>query len=212
MAVIGVLPASGSAIRVMGLPKFCFPVNEYETAIEWHIRRMEEVCDEIVVTTRSIWIPLLQSLNLGSKTRVEHIEPSTMSSAVASVTTDLTARYVVGLPDTNVKDSDNFYSAIASDTALLSLALFDCPLNLRGRVGQVFTSKNKVTHVLDKDPNCTYSKMWGAFAFTGIQFNPELSHPGLEFNDFLSSGVTFHNASGSYYDLGSFQGLREFYI
>lgn len=211
MATIGILPASGSALRVRGLPKFCFPVTETESAIEWHIRKMEPICDEIVVTTRSLWIPILKSLDLGAKVTVKSVEPSTMSSVVASVATDPDARYVVGLPDTHVKDSDDFYSAIASDKALLSLALFDCPPHLRGRVGQVLTDQDKVIDVVDKDPNCTYTKMWGAFSFSGITFNPKLMHPGFEFNDFRSFGIAFHNASGSYYDLGTYAGLQEFY-
>ena len=211
MGVVGVLPASGSAFRIRGLPKFCFPVNDTETAIEWHIRSMESVCDEIIVTTRTMWLPILKSLDLGNKVTIKCVEPSTMSSVVASVATDSTTRYVVGLPDTYVKDSDDFYSAIASDTALLSLALFDCPLELRGRVGQVLTNEKNVLDVVDKDPSCSYTKMWGAFSFSGIKFNPKLIHPGFEFNDLRSSGIAFYNASGAYYDLGSYQGLKEFY-
>ena len=60
---IGLLPASGSAKRLGGLPKFSLPVNETSSLLEYHVNLMEEVCDEIRISTRLDWLPIL-SLSL----------------------------------------------------------------------------------------------------------------------------------------------------
>jgi len=50
--VVGILPASGSASRMMGLPKFLLPVNENKNILEWHIDLMSECCDVIRISTQ----------------------------------------------------------------------------------------------------------------------------------------------------------------
>ena len=43
MATIGILPASGKASRIGGIPKFCLPVSEEESILQWHVNQMLEV-------------------------------------------------------------------------------------------------------------------------------------------------------------------------
>ena len=47
MATIGVLPASGKASRIGGIPKFCLPISDERSLIQWHVEQMLEMCDEV---------------------------------------------------------------------------------------------------------------------------------------------------------------------
>jgi GTP:adenosylcobinamide-phosphate guanylyltransferase len=80
MATIGILPASGKASRIGGIPKFCLPVSEEESILQWHVNQMLEVCDEVRVSTKAEWVPVIQNMKMNIKLVVR--EPSTMSDAV----------------------------------------------------------------------------------------------------------------------------------
>jgi molybdopterin-guanine dinucleotide biosynthesis protein A len=47
MRTIGVLPASGKASRIGGIPKFCLPISDERSLLQWHVEQMLEVCDEV---------------------------------------------------------------------------------------------------------------------------------------------------------------------
>jgi molybdopterin-guanine dinucleotide biosynthesis protein A len=53
MSTIGILPASGKASRVGGIPKFCLPISDERSLLQWHVEQMLEVCDEVRVSTRA---------------------------------------------------------------------------------------------------------------------------------------------------------------
>ena len=53
MSTIGVLPASGKASRIGGIPKFCLPISDERSLLQWHVEQMLEVCDEVRVSTRA---------------------------------------------------------------------------------------------------------------------------------------------------------------
>ena len=61
MATIGVLPASGKASRIGGIPKFCLPISDERSLIQWHVEQMLEMCDEVRISTRSEWVPIIQN-------------------------------------------------------------------------------------------------------------------------------------------------------
>ena len=65
-----------------GIPKFCLPLTESQSLLEWHIERMRLCCDRIRVCTRSNWIPIVQAMKV-SDVELIAIEPSTMSDALA---------------------------------------------------------------------------------------------------------------------------------
>ena len=100
--LVGILPASGKATRIGGIPKFCLPVGPDLTLIQWHINQMNEVCDEVRVSTRSTWIPLLKEMKIQAS--LIEIEPSTMSDAVYKMAKN-GEELIIGMPDTYIHGS-----------------------------------------------------------------------------------------------------------
>ncbi len=100
MATIGVLPASGKASRIGGIPKFCLPISDERSLLQWHVEQMLEVCDEVRVSTRPEWIPIIQNMDMNIKLIVK--EPSTMSDAIKFMIGDYNDTVLVGMPDTYI--------------------------------------------------------------------------------------------------------------
>ena len=72
---IGLLPASGSASRINGLPKFALPYSSTKSLIHYHMELMLPVVDEIRVSTRESWEPLLKELGVNERAKIYKIEP-----------------------------------------------------------------------------------------------------------------------------------------
>jgi len=216
MRTIGVLPASGKASRIGGIPKFCLPVSEKESIIQWHVNQMLEVCDEVRVSTRSEWIPIIQNMKMNIKLFVN--EPSTMSDAVKSMVGDYNDNVLIGMPDTYILNSpDNIYKELFKDTkADIVLGIWKCEEDLKGRVGQVLVSNGKVIASKDKVENCEYSDMWGTMLFRKnmIRYiDPELDHPGKQIQEWIDQNlnVTAVSPGGRYMDIGTLKGLKKLY-
>lgn len=206
--MIGLLPASGRATRIAGIPKFLLPTISGELLIEYHIRLMRPVCDEIRISTNRRWIELLHEL----LTDVElfEIEPSTMNDAIRQMQG---ADNLIGMPDTYFTGFENPYQALADSEIPVGVALWRCTEDLRGKVGQVDYREGRIHDIRDKDPNCDYGFMWGALrlnesAMTLI--DPKDPHPGYNLNEILAR-FPYHDApvSGRYIDAGTAEGLRD---
>jgi hypothetical protein len=176
---------------------------------------MLEVCDEVRVSTRSAWLEIIHNLALPKSVSVHQIEPSTMSDAVVTMQQKECARFLVGMPDTFIRGTlHNHYEKLATSEADLTLALWECTEELKGRVGQVkIDDQGFVTGSADKEQLCEYDKMWGAFSFTDFEIDPKLSHPELQFQDLVSMGtkISTQICDGEYVDLGKFSGLVDYY-
>jgi hypothetical protein len=211
MSNIGLLPASGKSERLGGIPKFLFPVNNKQTLLEWHVEKMSEVCDEIRISTRSMWIPLIKNMSLASNVKIYEIEPSTMSDACRQMIDD-DSRYLIGMPDTYVHNSDNFYKNLSKSTSIASLSVFNFYDSLIGKVGQVNIKNGHVVSLVDKDLDCKWQYMWGAISVKGVDINPKYSHPGIQIAELAKdTEVQAIVEPGKYIDLGTFQGIKEFY-
>jgi GTP:adenosylcobinamide-phosphate guanylyltransferase len=216
MTVIGVLPASGKASRIGGIPKFCLPVSEEESIIQWHVNQMLEVCDEVRVSTRSEWIPIIQNMKMNIKLFVH--EPSTMSDAVKFMIGDYNDNVLIGMPDTYILNSPgNIYKELFKNTkADIVLGIWKCEEDLKGRVGQVLVSNGKVIASKDKVDNCEYSDMWGTMLFRKnmIRYiDPELDHPGKQIQEWIDQNLNVMSVSpgGRYMDIGTLKGLKKLY-
>lgn len=218
--ILGVLPASGKASRLGGIPKFALPIAENETLISWHCKQMRELCDEVIVCTREVWLPLLQGLDLDVKLIVK--EPSTMNDALrfsienASIESDL----IVGMPDTfmpsQYNENLNVYSGLLSSPGDIVLGLWKCSQELKGKVGQIaLDNSGFVTDSRDKDPECDFPLMWGVMRIDvpleKLRGNAE--HPGKQINEWLQEGLVIRAVSnaGDYHDVGSYAGILNLY-
>ena len=217
MAVIGVLPASGRASRIGGIPKFCLPISDNASLLQWHVEQMLEVCDEVRVATRAQWVPIVESMHMSVKLMVR--EPSTMSDAIALMVGNHSDTVVIGLPDTYILNSTvNIYEEMTKEEeADIVIGAWECDKQLKGSVGQVKIMNGKVVGSEDKVNDCDYPDMWGTMLFRrGMirHLNPELDNPGKQLNDWSMDGFDIRavKPGGRYVDVGTIRGLKNLYI
>lgn len=218
---IGILPASGSASRLNGIPKFALPFDDEKSLIEYHIGLMAEAVEEIVVCTRKSWIPILEELGIPRAASVIELEPSTMNDAVtrmaATFSKQENSQFIVGMPDTCFTGTvENHYLKLAQAPVDNPITLLISPFReqLRGKVGQVsVTADHLVEDIIDKDASCNLEFIWSAFAMTGTKLNPRETSPSHSFRELIKHeqklSTTLFN--GKYHDLGTIQGISEFY-
>jgi hypothetical protein len=215
MSTIGILPASGKAARVGGIPKFCLPISDERSLLQWHVEQMLEVCDEVRVSTRAEWVPIIQNMDMNIKLIVR--EPSTMSDAVKFMVGEYNDTVLVGMPDTYILGAQkNIYKEMIKSPGDLVLGTWECNEELKGRVGQVLISGDKVLSSKDKTANCDYQHMWGTMLFRKnlIRYiDVELEHPGKQIQEWIdmSLDVRAVKPGGKYMDIGTLKGLKQLY-
>lgn len=213
--LVGILPASGKANRIGGIPKFCLPVEQNLTLIQWHVNQMLEVCDEVRISTRSIWMPLLSEMKIDA-TLIE-IEPSTMSDAVYRMSRE-NEELIIGMPDTFIYGATtNVYSQLMTLEADIVLGVWECAEYLKGKVGQVSIDEKtkRITGSMDKSISCNFPLMWGIIRFNLARdiLDRSLNHPGEQFQALIDAKyvVKGQKIQGKYFDLGNFSVLKELY-
>lgn len=211
MPLIGLLPASGKASRFLRLPKFAIPISDNETLLSWHVSKLLEVCDRVIVSTRRDWLPLINSMDK----RVEVVvrEPSTLSETLRELFTLVDGDVIFGMPDTAiVGNSLNPYKNLLNSEGDVTLGLFECTYALRGKVGQVRSEDRIVVDVQDKSSECNYPLMWGNILFRGMFRDLDLgmNTPSTEISKWIADGIRVDSVvnDGQYIDVGSFEGLR----
>jgi hypothetical protein len=215
MSIIGVLPASGKASRVGGIPKFCLPISDERSLLQWHVEQMLEVCDEVRVSTRPEWVPIIQNMDMNIKLIVR--EPSTMSDAIKFMIGEYNDTVMVGMPDTFILNAQsNIYKEMMKSNGDLVLGAWECTDDLKGRVGQISLSGDKVIFSKDKVENCNYEHMWGTMLFRKnvIRYvDPLLDHPGKQIQEWIdmSLDVRAVKPGGQYMDIGTLKGLKRLY-
>jgi hypothetical protein len=216
MPTIGILPASGKASRIGGIPKFCLPISDERSLLQWHVEQMLEVCDEVRISTRAEWVPIIQNMDMNIKLIVR--EPSTMSDAVKFMVGDYNDTVLIGMPDTYIHACQkNIYKEMIKQEGDLVLGVWECNDDLKGRVGQVLLSdNNKVIKSVDKKENCYFKHMWGTMLFRKnlIRYiDPELDHPGKQIQEWISANLDIRYVApgGQYMDIGTLRGLKRLY-
>ena len=217
MPTIGILPASGRASRIGGIPKFCLPISDERSLLQWHVEQMLEVCDEVRVATRPEWVPIVQNMDMNIKLIVR--EPSTMSDAINFMVGDYNDIVVIGMPDTYILNGpQNIYKELFIKTnADLVLGAWECSDELKGRVGQIkIMSNGDVVESRDKVSDCNFPDMWGTMLFRKnmIRYiDPKLDHPGKQIQEWIERGfhVTSVKPGGRYMDIGTLKGLKQLY-
>ena len=214
---IGILPASGSASRLNGLPKFILPIGDGRSLLQWHVDLMSRACRHVTVSTRNRWTALVRDLSLNAY--ITEREPSTMADAVLKMTMGESDAIVIGMPDIYIHNSlSNFYQDLLTSDGDVVLATWDyAPQNMRGKIGQVLADdKGNVLSVVDKDPDCDYPEMWGALLFRNEsikKIDPEGGSVLNKVNDWIAEGVSVKRVkmSGEYIDAGTVEGLVQLY-
>lgn len=208
----GVIPASGSASRINGIPKFALPISDKETLLGWHVKMLSEVCDEIFISTRSKWIPIVKEIAVNVE--ILEIEPSTMNDAIVSMSYGAD-KIIVSMPDTYFYGLENNpYTSLAQSSSEVCMASFPMKTHLIGKVGQLKTDGDKILSIVDKDPKCDFKLMWGAFSTSkGLDLDPLHPAAGSQINDWCKQGisVTHSYSDATYIDVGMFSGVSLLY-
>lgn len=205
-----ILPASGLATRMRGLPKFLLPCSvEYQTLLERHIHEALQFSEVVWIPTRPDLAPLLESLGLSSdRVVILSMATETMTETVARVASLSSAdRFIVAMPDTYFL-GESPWALLASSSAPIHLSCWEIRPEQAGKLGQVLISDGRVVDSRDKDPNCTYMHSWGALAFDREMLDyADLSFPhvGYLLKPALDDGrtITANVADGKYFDCGT---------
>lgn len=213
--VVGVLPASGRATRLGGLPKFALPCDDANTPlISRHVAQMLQACDRVVVSTTRHWAPLMELFAL--PVELLEIEPSTMNDAVLRMQEHAQAPYyAIGMADTYFL-GENPYPSMVERLGANDLVVSAWPVRpeLKGRVGQVLVVDGEVRDSVDKSSYCDYPLMWGALGMSAQlagTIDPANAHPGIDLPRILEDSTLTQSAvlvEGDYFDVGTFLGYK----
>lgn len=205
-----ILPASGLASRMRGLPKFLLPCdNDYLTLLERHVQLALEHSEVVWIPTRPDLAPLIESLGLPSeKVVVLSMRTQTMTETVLRVAgLSSASRFMLAMPDTY------FYgqlpwTSLANSKSSLHLACWKIRDDQAGKLGQVLIEKGEVLESKDKDPSCAFPHSWGAMSFSKemLEFaDVTTPHLGYFIQPVIDGGnkVTAEEMQGSYFDCGT---------
>jgi len=204
------IPASGSATRMRGLPKFLLPSgNGILSLLENHIVNVANFADEILIGLNPIFLNIVQEANLElCGARIIPMKTATMTQTVLNLVELSTAeRFTVIMPDTAFEAKESYeFKKLNHD---LDLSLWRIRSDQYGKLGQVLIdSNNLVLDCVDKDPECKYELAWGSLTFNKkfLQFlNPKLPHIGYGIIPALKASLDIKGSvvNGSYWDCGT---------
>jgi NDP-sugar pyrophosphorylase family protein len=224
------IPMGGSALRMLGLPKFLLPFKSNKTLLEFHIElALNAGISRISLILRHDHYLLVSSV-LGESIKNMNIiileEPTktmceTLLKFVDSEFYDEEDDYVICLPDTIYigDDVESAYRDLVSSFEANSLLLFQMREDQKGKLGQVFLnpSTNQVLDIVDKNMNCEYKEIWGMCRISGrLLRTVEImdAHVGISVSGWLNSGHLFYGVKTNlkYYDCGTFEEYSEYII
>lgn len=216
MKTYGLLPIAGQASRLGGLPKFLLPISDSGTSLlAWHIRQLGTLVDEILLPTRPVFIPVLETLSLGSNIHLMPMETASLSETVKNCETILKGADVLfGMPDTYFDGGSPYLELSKRPSGSLSVATWKTRPNQVGSVGSTQISGDRVLKIVDKDPNQDFGFHWGAlrFSFSDLaHLNPNSETVGDMVQNSIDTGrlVTNTAIEGRYFDCGTLSGYKE---
>jgi len=210
----GLIPASGAASRMRGIPKFLLPCDEeYLTLLERHVINMLNYCKMVWIPTRPDLTILIESLGITSE-RVVVIPMVTksMTETILKVAAISSAdEFMLCMPDTYF-EGELPYKNLGALSGDLKLACWEIRPEQKGKLGQVLfqagSDNSKVIDSRDKDPSCNFDHSWGAMSFRRELLelgNPEMPHTGYLIKPAIEKGLLVEGfvLQGSYFDCGT---------
>ena len=205
-----IFPASGSAVRMRGLPKFLLPSGLGDlTLLELHISQVANQADELLIGVNPIFFEIVKKANLNLHgARIVPLETSSMTETVLKlVSISSGTRFTVIMPDTVFESSKSYdFNSLNND---LDLSWWKIRSDQYGKLGQVSIGVDgKVLDCVDKDPECRYEYSWGAMTFNRkfLEFlNTEFPHIGYGIVPALEAGMNVNSVvlCGRYWDCGT---------
>lgn len=210
----GLIPASGAASRMRGIPKFLLPCDtEYLTLLERHINKMLDQCKMVWIPTRPDLTILIESLGITSeRVVVIPMVTKTMTETIIKVTNISSAEeFMLCMPDTFFS-GELPYENLGNLNSDLKLACWQIRPEQKGKLGQIKFADNKnngkVVESRDKDPECNFDYSWGAMSFRRkvLEYaNVEMPHTGYLINPAIENDLTVDGfeVKGKYFDCGT---------
>lgn len=204
------IPASGSAQRMRGLPKFLLPSGIMDlTLIELHIQNVSDYADEILIGVNPIFLDIVLNAKLNlQKARVIPLETKTMTETVLNlINFSNGSRFTIIMPDTVFESNECYdFGRLQSD---LDLSLWKIRRDQYGKLGQVLIAPDgRVLDCVDKNPECRYEYSWGALTFNRkfLQcLDSEFPHVGYGILEALKMHLNINSIvlPGRYWDCGT---------
>jgi hypothetical protein len=204
------IPASGSATRMRGLPKFLLPSGIDDLSLlEVHISNVINFASEILIGLNPIFFDIFMKAGLQLHgASVFPMETSTMTETVLNLAAKSNSqRYTVLMPDTAFSSGTSYQFANMNHD--LDLSLWRIRLDQYGKLGQVsLTKAGKVIDCIDKDLSCVYEHAWGALTFNHKFIDvlrPDFPHIGYGIVPALKANLDVFGTivDGSYWDCGT---------
>lgn len=218
------IPASGLATRMRGLPKFLLPIDsKYTTLLESHLNHAYKEIDDlenIFIATRPDLVAFIKNLDLDyPNLSVIDMETNTMNETVLELIKFSKSQYFqVVMPDTYFLH-DRPYGKLFSKPTFCDLGIWKIRPEQRGKLGEVeVDSEDFVLKIVDKNPDSLLDYSWGALTFSRelIKYiNKDEPHIGYALTHALKNEekITTKIINGKYFDCGTpeeyFELLRE---
>jgi len=205
---VGILPAAGTAARMLGLPKFLLPIPE-GTLLGLHCQRLQAAGVDDILLGYSDSTALLLHRNAppsamlysGGNTLAHTVNNARLITGDSSV--------VFGMPDTYFTDADAYRKVIEGlDDADISVGVFATRPDQRHKLGMVNVDLSRVIEVIDKPIETHLVYAWGIIAWRSIFWQhiyPIDATVGDALTRAIRSGMPVRavKLTGSYYDCGT---------
>lgn len=216
--IIGLIPCSGTATRMNGIPKFLLPCKEgnliNNTINLFKYNDINNIYISISKENEHFIKPLNEYDN-----DVKYIVKNTltMSETVENMVKIKSRKYILIMPDTYFINSQNENNQKFRDLTKLNIMLnkFNIVVILwkikdyqYGKLGQIDINDEKVINIKDKDPECRFPYSWGVIGWTykvNYLINATTPHIGYIINSALEKNINvgYIISETEYFDCGT---------
>jgi hypothetical protein len=218
MKVTHLIPASGRATRLGGIPKFLLPVPKEDNLLSHHLSISQNNIDisEVRISTNTSFSKILYNMNLEESfdklSKVDIHNTNTMNETLLNMRNFISEMHLVTMPDTYITDQKLIKEMIKlfknSDELDGVVGLWNILEIQREKTGQCRVEKNLVIDVVDKNKNVKYDYLWGTVLFNNKLWEfikKDEQHIGYSLGPAIKNDLKFGYvvAEGRYFDCGT---------
>jgi hypothetical protein len=213
--VVGLIPCSGSASRINGIPKFLLPCKEgnlINNTIDIFKKNNIKNIYIAVSEENKHHIKKINDTDNDIKYIVKNTD--TMSETVTHLLQIKSDKYILIMPDTYFGLAEDFNELTKLNILLkkydVVLVLWKIKEYQYGKLGQINidTETKTIIDIVDKDINCRYEYSWGVIGWTNKMnqyIDPKTPHIGFLINKALELNIKigYVISDTEYFDCGT---------